>query len=89
MYRNGDSVIRLDVVAVGHVLHLFVSRSAGQSEAYEFSERQALLTYHARYQAQLLAQGYTLVATRHDRRCGGDRRRHPHTGRRRQPVGSR
>ena len=88
-YLNRDAAIRLDVVAVEHVLHLLVSSSAGHRESYEFAERQALLTYHARYKAQLLTQGYALVATIHARRRGGDRRRHPHLRRRRQPVGSR
>ena len=88
-YVNGTALIRLDMVAVGRVLHLLVSRSAGHSETYEFAERQALMTYHARYEAQLLMQGYRLVATMHDRQDGGDRRRRPHPGRRRQPVGKR
>ena len=35
------------------------------------------MTYHARYEAQSRAQGYTLVATMPDYRRGGDRRRHP------------
>jgi hypothetical protein len=88
-YVNGDAFLRLHVVEVGRVLHLLVSSSTGHRESHEFADRQALLTYHARYDAQLQAHGYTLVATMYDRRRGGDRRRHPHPGRRRQPVGSR
>jgi hypothetical protein len=86
MYLNGDAVIRLHVVTVGRVLYLLVSRSAGHRETSEFAERQALLTYQARYEAQLLAHGYTRVATMPDRRRGGDGRRHAHPGRKRQPV---
>jgi hypothetical protein len=88
-YLNCDAVIRLDVVTVGRGFHLLISPSAGQSETDELAERQPLLAYHARYEARLRAHGDTLVATRHERRGGGDRRRHPYPGRRRQPDGSR
>ena len=82
-------LIRLDVVEVGHVLHLLVSSAAGHHETYEFSDRQALMTYHARCEAHLQAQGYTLAATVHERRGGPDRRRSTSADQRRPPVGSR